>query len=173
MQGYGWTAYDTRKGGSQTFHDAPNMLDLTTEFVKLRSGHGKPDEWGLRVRGSPRSDAIAGHKSSVIFYVAMEAMGKCDECKLEAVAVDHGTGDAGMVDIQGQHPGLGDIHVHIPSPTGRERLDRLERTQHHQSTSVTSMTVAEDTIWDAKGRSSLLLWSCIAVSDAERLTDVL
>jgi mannosyl-oligosaccharide glucosidase len=42
MVGYGWEEYDVRTGGKQVMYDKGNMIDISTEFVKVSSGnHGK------------------------------------------------------------------------------------------------------------------------------------
>lgn len=35
MAGYGWTAYDIRKGGTHVVNDTGNRIDLITQFVKV------------------------------------------------------------------------------------------------------------------------------------------
>ncbi|KAK6196493.1 CDC27 protein [Pestalotiopsis sp. IQ-011] len=45
MEGYGWTQYDTRVGGSQTIHDSNLQIDLTTDFFKTSDGLS----WGIDI----------------------------------------------------------------------------------------------------------------------------
>ena len=72
MDGYGWTVYDPRHGGSQTIKDPCNGLDLTTDFYRPNQGL-HDDSWGVRIKGRPRADADRKLRSTVLFYVGMEA----------------------------------------------------------------------------------------------------
>ena len=68
MAGYGWVAYDVRRGGTQIINDTQNKIDLTTDFVKFfDDGHFKG--WGLRIRGDKRADANENLKTTAIFYL--------------------------------------------------------------------------------------------------------
>ncbi|KAF2178121.1 glycoside hydrolase family 63 protein [Zopfia rhizophila CBS 207.26] len=158
MAGYGWTAYDTRNGGTQTIHDAGNMIDIITEFVKISEGQSAGN-WGLRVRGIPREDAIPGLKTSVVFYVAIEGMRTCGACQLEAVTTKKGSGDdmdVDAVEIQVKHPGLGASAIHIPNPIGSERNGRVDQTKTHEGTYVKSINATEDMLWQSKSEDLVI-----------------
>ena len=148
MAGYGWDEYDVRNGGRQTIHDAGNMIDITTEFVKFPGGeHG--GSWGVRVKGTPREDAPAHLMSTVIFYAAMEGFGA-----LEVENEPEILGFEGDVRLKGQSHELGDFKIHItagpdtnqhPPAThdsyGTKPLDR---------TMVASFQVPEESLWQTK-----------------------
>jgi mannosyl-oligosaccharide glucosidase len=118
MASYGWSAYDTRHGGIQTIEDKGNAIDLTTSFVKMSEGTGAGN-WALRVTGRPRKNARASMKTRVVFYVAMEEMEKCKECRLESSAIQQGQGEklyVETVNIHSEHPVLGSAEIRIPRP---------------------------------------------------------
>ncbi|KAI9685514.1 MAG: Processing alpha glucosidase I [Bathelium mastoideum] len=148
MAGYGWDEYDTRTGGRQTIHDAGNMLDLTTEFVKIPGGeHG--GNWGVRVKGNLREDAPPDVKTTVIFYAGMEGFGS-----LEVTDDEEEIGYQGDVNLNGQTPDLGQFKIDItkgpntnnhpqhPHPSYQEKpLDR---------TLVDSLQVPPETLWQTR-----------------------
>ncbi|KAF2138908.1 glycoside hydrolase family 63 protein [Aplosporella prunicola CBS 121167] len=135
MNGYGWTAYDPRQGGLQNIHDAGNKLDFSTEFFKAPDGpHG--GNWGVRVRGVPRSDAQLGLITNVIFYVGMEEMESSSSSNLECAKSE---GQA--VECQGAAHSLGDFKFHIQDP---------EDGKPSQMTSLTALLVPEEKIWQGK-----------------------
>ena len=68
MAGYGWTTYDTRKGGVHVVNDTGNKVDLVTYFTKL-SDDASDVSWGLRVKVFPRNDAIARQNTTIVFYL--------------------------------------------------------------------------------------------------------
>ncbi|KAF2737328.1 glycoside hydrolase [Polyplosphaeria fusca] len=149
---YGWTAYDARHGGTQTINDTTSMLDLTTEFVKLYEGQSAGN-FGLRVRGIPRPDAPADLRTSIIFYVGMEALASCEECRLEATADQREHGDDKWIDsasIHVKHPELGVGTVHIPNPMDPQRNGRTEMSSTPTSFAIKSVNVTEDKIWQGK-----------------------
>ena len=160
MAGYGWDEYDTRIGGRQTIHDAGNMLDVTTEFVKVPGGqHG--GNWGVRVKGVPRADAPPDLKTTVIFYAGMEGLGA-----LELADDEEEIGYEGDVIINGQTPDLGQFKIDItkgpetnshpqhPHPSYQEKpLDR---------TFVDSSGVPPEALWQSKP---------IALSSMKRTVD--
>ncbi|KAF2642248.1 glycoside hydrolase [Massarina eburnea CBS 473.64] len=116
MASYGWSAYDARRGGIQTIEDKGNSIDMTTSFVKKTEGQGAGN-WALRVAGKPRKNARAGMKTRVVFYVAMENMDKCKECKLEAHATQQGNDqNVESINIHSEHPALGTAEIRIPRP---------------------------------------------------------
>ncbi|KAB2569227.1 putative mannosyl-oligosaccharide glucosidase, partial [Lasiodiplodia theobromae] len=124
MDGYGWTAYDPRIGGSQTVHDQGNGLDLTTDFVKDGAS------WALRVRGTPRSHVDADNlATAVIFYLAVDAAGV--ECARPP--------DAPVVECRADVPGLGPFKLHV-----RDAVSKYETTSLH------GFHVAADELWQAE-----------------------
>ena len=79
MAGYGSTAYDVRKGGTEIVNDTRNRLDLITHFIKL-SNAGSSGSWGLRIEGNPRVDARNHPKTTTIFYLGSEDSNSRIEC---------------------------------------------------------------------------------------------
>ncbi|KAI9871307.1 MAG: hypothetical protein M1830_003054, partial [Pleopsidium flavum] len=79
MAGYGWTAYDVRKGGMQIVNDTGNKLDLITQFAKV-SDDERSGKWGLRVKGIPRANARDHQKTTMIFYLGSEDSNSRIEC---------------------------------------------------------------------------------------------
>lgn len=137
MEGYGWTMYDTRMGGSQTIHDSTLHLDLTTEFFKTSDGLS----WSARVKGVPRPDAPRNLKTTLIFHVALEGaqvatdqrFARCDNDKNGKFT---GFRCAAMV------PEFGPVDIY--------QLDHPSNKIVH-GPAVKSLTVPEDKIWQAKG----------------------
>lgn len=130
MASYGWTAYDTRHGGTQTIEDAGNTIDITTEFVKKYEGQ-EAGNWALRVKGKPRENAKAGLKTRVVFYVGMEAMDTCADCQLDSAVTKQGQGDDLWVDtvtLHVKHPRLGGAELRIPTPKNMNGTGKLEDT---------------------------------------------
>ncbi|KAF1358227.1 glycoside hydrolase [Lizonia empirigonia] len=119
MAMYGWTTYDARAGGTQLIQDVGNQIDITTEFVKKSEGQSAGN-WALRIKGNPRNGAPADLKTSVIFYVGMEAKESCADCQLEAFE-ELGAGDdktVEAVNLAIKHPRLGSAGMHIPISVG-------------------------------------------------------
>ncbi|KAI2485310.1 Glycoside hydrolase family 63 protein [Pyrenophora tritici-repentis] len=143
MARYGWTAYDTREGGRQIIEDVGNKINLTTEFVKYSEGQSAGN-WGLRIRGIPRSGAGPDQKTTVVFYVGMEAMGACATCKLEAHPRLGDGGDTAVhaVDIELAHPVLGSAGIHIGVPLNNEGAP--------EAAFIKTLNVTEDRLWQAK-----------------------
>lgn len=137
MAGYGWTAYDVRKGGIQFINDTGNRLDLVTEFAKM-SSDDRNGNWGLRVKGFPRADANDHPKTTLIFYLGTETPGSSLNCSNESEL----TSPSDDVVCGGTMAGLHGFKVILP-----ER--RADRQASHR-TSVTSLRVPADTIWQAK-----------------------
>ncbi len=65
MSGYGWTAYDVRKGGMLIVNDTGNKLDLINLFAKV-SDDERSGKRGLRVRGIPRANSRDHQKTTDI-----------------------------------------------------------------------------------------------------------
>ncbi|KAM0808066.1 hypothetical protein AB5N19_08407 [Seiridium cardinale] len=134
MEGYGWTAYDVRIGGSQTMHDSTLQLDLKTDFFKTKDG----ESWTVRVTGTPRSGAPTDLKTALIFHVAVENAENATEQR--AVRCDHNPKGPGVA-CMGRVPELGDIDFfHVWDSSSKLAL----------SPAIKSLTVSEDRIWQAK-----------------------
>jgi len=154
MAGYGWERYDPRHGGIQTIHDAGNLIDISTSFVKIPEAGGKGGNWGVRISGKPREDAPNNIKTTVVFYAAVEGQGVS---RLEAAFTEDEKefGYDGDVTIEGENLGIGDFKILV---TG----DRNNGNQHpfhsHPSgmdktldkTFVNSGLVPEEALWQAK-----------------------
>ncbi len=143
MARYGWTRYDTRNGGRQIIEDVGNKIDITTEFTKNNEGQNI-GSWGLRVKGVPRNNAPADLKTTVVFYISMEAMESCPDCKLESREERGAGGDTPLyaINFDVSHPKLGDAGIHIPVPT-------LEDGKKGDLV-VKALSVSEDKLWQAK-----------------------
>ncbi|KAI4125223.1 MAG: hypothetical protein LQ338_004385 [Usnochroma carphineum] len=149
MAGYGWDEYDVRLGGRQTIHDAGNMVDITTEFVKIPGGaHG--GSWGVRVKGTPRENAPEHLITSMIFYAAMEGFGS-----LQVSNEPDDLGVEGTVRMEGSSNELGDFVLEVtegpeeknvhPGPAHKSYASKpLDRTI------VSSLQVESANIWQAK-----------------------
>jgi len=137
MAGYGWEAYDVRKGGTQVINDTGNGLDLITEFAKV-SGNERNGNWGLRIKGIPRANARDHQKTTLIIYLGSESSDPRIECMSEP-RLD--PSDSGVV-CNGAMIGLGNFKMDF--------LDHETDSDPPPRTSVKSMTVPADTIWQAK-----------------------
>lgn len=137
MAGYGWTAYDVRKGGMQIINDTGNELDLITQFAKV-SDNESGGNWGLRVKGIPRANARDHQKTTVIFYLGSEDSNSRIECT-EGHKINPSNSD---VVCDGTMVGMPNFKVQIPDHGADS--DSLPRT------SVKSLTVPADSIWQAK-----------------------
>ena len=136
MAGYGWTAYDVRKGGMQIVNDTGNNLDLITQFAKVSDDDSRA-KWGLRVRGISKVNA-SDRKTTLVFYLGSEDSNSRIKCTEEPM-VEPSNSD---VICEGTTVGLRNFKIHIPG-------DRSD-TNSVQRTSVKSLTVPTDTIWQAK-----------------------
>ena len=137
MAGYGWAVYDIRKGGMQVINDTGNELDLTTYFSKV-SDEQRRSEWGLRVKGIPRSNARGFQKTTVISYLGIENSDSEAKCIKEPEFED----SKSIVVCDGMTKGLGRFQVQI---SGCEVGNKLPQT-----TSVKSLKVSPDVVWQAK-----------------------
>ena len=146
MAQYGWTCYDTRNGGRQIIQDVDNMIDITTDFIKSNDGQNV-GSWGLRVKGTPRSNAPRDLQTSVVFYIGMEAMDSCSDCKLESREERGAGGDTPLyaINFDVSHPRLGKAGIHIPIP--------LTEDDQKGDPVVTAFNVSEDKLWQAKCKS--------------------
>lgn len=148
MARYGWTAYDTREGGTQTIEDVQNKIDITTEFIKKSEGPSAGN-WGLRIRGTPRKDAPADLTTSVVFYVGMESMDTCTKCKLVSSEQIGPEEDASIhaANFWIEHPQLGTAGMHIPAS--------VHENKRHEMMVVKSMNVSDDQLWQARCKRAI------------------
>ncbi|KAH7401557.1 glycoside hydrolase [Pyrenochaeta sp. MPI-SDFR-AT-0127] len=143
MARYGWTAYDAREGGRQIIEDVGNKINITTDFIKSHEGQSAGN-WGLRIKGIPRNDAPTDLKTTIVFYVGMEAMESCSNCKLEA-REQLGAGEdtsVHAVNFDVLHPQLGAAGIHIPAS--------ITVDGRNEGTVVKTLNISEDKLWQAK-----------------------
>ena len=132
MAGYGWTAYDARRGGIHVVNDTGNRIDLTTRFVK---GLNHERNWGLRIKGTPRADVRPEQKTAMIFYLGSEDPDSRIEC-FKATATKTG------LFCEGTAVGIGSFKLHA--------FGDGVRSHPPQSPSVKSLKVPEASVWQAK-----------------------
>lgn len=137
MAGYGWTSYDVRSGGTQTVYDTGNKLDLVTEFAKVFDGEPNGN-WGLRIKGIPRANARNDQKTTLIVYLGSEN----SDSKVICTNGHRLNPSNSNVVCNGTMVGLGDFQIDFP--------DYGADSGARQKTSVNSLTVPGDTIWQAK-----------------------
>ncbi|KAI9865035.1 MAG: Processing alpha glucosidase I [Vezdaea acicularis] len=149
MLGYGWDEYDTRTGGRQVVHDSGNKIDLTTEFVKIPGGTNGGN-WAVRIKGSPRDDASADLKTTVVFYAAIEGLGSL------SVEGDDALGFEGDVTIEGKSPELGEFKIDITTGSKSNKYPIHAHPSHREKpldrTRVDSLQLPDQALWQAKGR---------------------
>ena len=137
MAGYGWTAYDARKGGTQIINDTGNNLDLINYFVKI-SHDEHYGNWGLKVKGFPRTNVNDRQKTAMIFYLGSEDPVSNIKCE-----VVHRTGSSNSdVVCKGTTTALGSFKL--------EASSRQSASNNFAKTSLKSMMVPTDAIWKAK-----------------------
>ncbi|KAF2097063.1 mannosyl-oligosaccharide glucosidase-like protein [Rhizodiscina lignyota] len=155
IHGYGWDAYDARRGGIQTIHDTGNGIDLTTTFIKVPDAGEKGGHWGVRIKGTPRHEAIDDVKTTVIFYAAMEGLGLLEPVG-STVEGDgtYGDGVAGDVEFQGESSALGPFKITIKEDRTKEGLNKHPIHGHVSEdekpllkTFVKSMEVPVSALW--------------------------
>lgn len=129
-------AYDVRKGGMQIVNDTGNNLDLIIQFAKVSDDDPRA-EWGLRVRGILRANT-PDRKTTLVFYLGSEDPNSRIECTEEPMVKPS---NSDLI-CEGTTVGLRNFKIHIPG-------DRSDRNSM-QRTSVKSLTVPTDTIWQAK-----------------------
>ncbi|KAI1384902.1 glycoside hydrolase family 63 protein [Hypoxylon trugodes] len=134
VQRYGWTAYDTRVGGSQVMHDKELHIGLETDFIKTRIG----DNWAVRVAGTPRPDAPHNVKTTVIFHTAVE---NSNDAKTIICGSKDLEGTDREITCRGEVDALGSFEFSVVG-------DAQNNVIH--ATSVNSIEVPEDKIWQAK-----------------------
>ncbi|KAI0019216.1 glycoside hydrolase family 63 protein [Xylariomycetidae sp. FL0641] len=140
LEGYGWTKYDTRFGGSQTIHDSPGHVDIDTAFVKTNDG----DSWGVRINASIRPDAPESVKTAIIFHIAQEKTQNSTAKALECSSGSERKGGLPMVAYcNGADPALGKFQL---------QLEVLDDPGHGlvENIAVRSLVVPEEKIWQAK-----------------------
>ena len=137
MAGYGWTNYDVREGGRQIINDTGNRLDLVTDFAKSSDDQG-PGNWGLRIRGVPRSNALDTQRTTVVFYIGSEESPSETECTVRKI------GSPSREDALcfGTISNVGNLLVNISSRRGDG--------YSHPKLSASSLTVPPDNLWQAK-----------------------
>jgi mannosyl-oligosaccharide glucosidase len=146
MAGYGWDEYDVRSGGQQTIHDAGNLIDITTSFVKIPGGNNG-GSWAVRVKGTPRAGASPNLKSTVVFYATLQGLGS-----LEVANEIDPLGYEGDVTLQGNSDGLGEYKLVVtkgegshPAPVHKSYREKpLDRTIVH------SQRFPEEVLWQTK-----------------------
>lgn len=168
MTGYGWDAFDPRRGGIQTIHDKGNDIDIETSFVKTADG-----SWAARIKGTPSIAEAAQVRTSLWFALNLEGAG---EIEPEHIEQAEELGYEGDVVFSGQTPDLGDFSV-----TFHEPKDNLHPVHKHRSieekpldrTFVHSLQVPEHAVWQSKGESTRELMSAHhADSDQALLQDL-
>lgn len=139
MEGFGWTVYDTRFGGSQTIHDDAGHVDVKTDFMKTKDGNS----WAVQVSGSLRPGAPDGVETAVVFHVALENSAGNDTKAIKCMEDETGRHDARSFDTAcyGEDPALGTFEFYIIGDANNEVVEGV---------SVKSMQVSEDMIWKAK-----------------------
>ncbi|KAK1831601.1 glycoside hydrolase [Podospora conica] len=140
MQGYGWTFYDTRTGGSQAVHDKQLHLDLTTDFLKSEDGRS----WSVAITGTPNHDA-PDVKTSVILHVAVEKADSDGPKSLACESLSHSeskTRSGPLAACQGEIAALGGMFEFQVLGDAKNNLVH--------DTAVNSLNVSEDRIWQAK-----------------------
>jgi mannosyl-oligosaccharide glucosidase len=137
MQGYGWTMYDTRTGGSQTIHDSVLHVDLTTDFFKTKDGLS----WSVRITGVPRPDAPANLKTALVFHVALEGNVTDQRDITCSNQGSQGSLQKSSVKCFGSVAELGPIELYEIGDVQNQII---------QGPAMNSLSVAEDKIWQAK-----------------------
>ena len=143
MAGYGWDTYDPRTGGTQSFHDVGNFIDITTELFKP-SDADACCQWGVRITGNLRLDAPKDIESLVVFYVGTEERMPTEESFLHCTKLDEGN----EVHCYGNQLNLQNFTLQI-----RDRAYIGEGKQAKLGTSIRSDAVPADGMWQAKGKS--------------------
>ncbi|KAI5865551.1 glycoside hydrolase family 63 protein [Durotheca rogersii] len=147
MAGYGWDEYDTRRGGVQSIHDSGNKIDITTEFVKIPGG-GHGGSWAARIKGVPRDDAPVDLKTTVLFYVASEALGEL----LDVSGDGDDNGYDGDVTFTGRSEVLGDYTLVVTKGKGGHPTSAhaVSAKRDAEKTTVKSLTTPLEHLWQTK-----------------------
>ncbi|KAI6360180.1 hypothetical protein MCOR25_006795 [Pyricularia grisea] len=146
MAGYGWDEYDTRRGGVQTIHDAQNQIDISTSFVKIPGG-ANGGSWAARIKGELRPDAAKDVKTGVWLYITQEGLGS-----LETVGSGDDNGFPEDLTLKGSSETLGDFKILVTKGTGEhpDGDEGLGTERDLKKTSVQSISIPEDSLWQAK-----------------------
>lgn len=137
MAGYGWTVYDVRKGGTQIVNDTGNKLDLITDISKVSDGETNGN-WGLRIKGIPRANARNDQNTTLIVYLGSES----SESRMDCTNGHRLESSNSNVVCDGTMFGLGSFKIDFPG--------HGPDSGALQKRSISSLTVPEDTIWQAK-----------------------
>ncbi|RYO78839.1 hypothetical protein DL766_006804 [Monosporascus sp. MC13-8B] len=139
IEGYGWTMYDARIGGSQTIHDSPGHVDITTHFIKSED----EESWGVQVSARMRPDAPDRVKTAVVFHVALEKAANSDAKSLNCTnAKSEGAGKGiDATACYGTDPALGSFEFHVVGDASNRLVE---------GPAVKSSQVSEDEVWQAK-----------------------
>ena len=157
MEGFGWTMYDTRFGGSQTIHDDAGHVDVKTDYMKTKDGNS----WAVQVSGSLRPGAPDGVETAVVFHVALENSASDDTKAIKCMkdkedkAGRHDARGFGTA-CYGEDPALGTFEFYVIGDANNEVVEGV---------SVKSMQVSEDMIWKAKCAS----YNRISIHTTERI----
>ncbi|KAH8845931.1 hypothetical protein MCOR27_001113 [Pyricularia oryzae] len=146
MAGYGWDEYDTRRGGVQTIHDAQNQIDISTSFVKIPGG-ANGGSWAARIKGELRPDAAKDAKTGVWLYITQEGLGS-----LETVGSGDDNGFPDDFSLKGNSQTLGDYKISVTKGTGEhpDGHEELSKERDLKKTSVQSISIPEEALWQAK-----------------------
>ncbi|QIX02503.1 hypothetical protein AMS68_008020 [Peltaster fructicola] len=145
MAGYGWDAYDSRKGGIQTIRDKGNDIDIETSFVKVDGG-----AWAARIKGKPTISEADSVRTSVWFTVSVEGLGSLDIKDAEA---GEELGFEGDVVVSGSTPDLGDFSIQFTEAASNQHPRHAHPTYDEKPldrTLVHSANVPEEAIWQSK-----------------------
>lgn len=143
IEGFGWTAYDTRLGGTQTIHDSQGHVDITTDFVKTKGGNS----WGVQVRGSLRRGAPSSVKTAIVFHVAHEKTEDNSEKGLQCMGAStraRAARDDADITCHGYDPALRDFKIDVIGDAGNSVVE---------GPVVAATRVPERSIWKAKCKS--------------------
>jgi mannosyl-oligosaccharide glucosidase len=138
MDGYGWSLYDVRTGGTQQILDGQNNLHMSTDFVKISKGKNTGN-WGVRIQGKFR-DPSTPRNISTIWYMAL---GTDTNTSNATIRCQQSSSDSLISDIEcgGYAPRLNSFSIHLSPP----------RTQHAAQTALHGAQIPKDQLWKAKG----------------------
>lgn len=119
-------------------NDTENRVDLMTYFAKPSDDQHK-GKWGLRIKGRPQPYWETARKVTLIWYLGIETVDAKSECIKEREE------DASWSTVVCKGSAAGVDHF------GLNILDGIT-SRAHTSTSVDSLTVPVDTIWQANER---------------------
>lgn len=142
MDGYGWTKYSPRFGGTQTIHDPQNNINITAGFTRAASTDR--NGWGLRTTGALQSSKTQG--TTLVFYIGSEEPNATFNCT-------SGDSDGGLdlFSCSGHRQDQTEYRIAIKPNDG-----------HSPALSLCSIVVAPHRIWQAK---SLYIDQCSSRGD--------